>query len=80
MQLTSLGEPVNGVITTEDTISFPESTADWGTVTHYVIYDQAEGGNLLMYDELENSRRVEMNTVVVLKPGALTLTLENVTE
>ena len=37
--LTNLSEPVNGEITNEQSISFNESTASWGTITHYVIYE-----------------------------------------
>lgn len=75
VQLSNLSEPADGVITSEETITFPEATADWGTISHYVIYDAAASGNLLMYGPLDNSRRVEANTVVSFRPGGLTLTL-----
>ena len=80
VQLNGLSEPTDGVVTTTETLSFPESTSDWGTMTHYVIYDAATEGNLLMYDELENSRRVEVNTVVSFRPGGLTITLKDASD
>lgn len=78
VQLTSLSEPSEGVISSEDIITFAEATADWGTITHYVIYDAATNGNLLMYGPLENSRHVEANTVVSFRSGGLTITLADV--
>ena len=37
MKLDMLGEPAVGVVTNEANIDFNESTASWGTVTHFVI-------------------------------------------
>lgn len=50
VKLSSLGEPVDGVVTNSQAINFNESTASWGTITHFVIYDSATvgEGNLLM--------------------------------
>lgn len=77
VKLISLGEPVDGVITNSEAITFEESIEDWGTVTHFVIYDAETGGNLLMYDALTSSRTVEAATVVIIKAGSLKLTLAN---
>lgn len=77
VRLTGLSEPSNGTITNGSAISFEESTADWGTVTHFVIYDAPTGGNLLMYDALTASRTVETATVVMIKGNSLQLTLAN---
>ena len=41
VKLSSLGEPVDGVVTNSQAINFNESTASWGTITHFVIYDSA---------------------------------------
>lgn len=75
--LSSLSEPENGVIQNESEISFPESTANWGTMTHFVIYDAKTDGNLLMYENLSQSRNVEAATIVMVKTGSLKLTLAN---
>jgi len=72
-----LGAPSGGVITNDSSISFPTSTASWGTVTHYVIYDAATGGNLLMYNALTNSIAVGAYTNVVIRTGDLELTLSD---
>lgn len=75
--LSGLGEPENGVITNTTALPFPESTSDWGIMSHYVIYDNITGGNLLMFGELERTRTVEEDTIVSIKAGKLTLQLSN---
>lgn len=77
VKLENLSEPADGVITNEQTISFDESTANWGTMSHFVIYDALEAGNLLMYDTLSTPRNVEAATIVTIKANSLTLTLSN---
>lgn len=77
VKLENLSEPADGVITNEQAISFDESTANWGTMSHFVIYDVLEAGNLLMYDTLSTPRNVEAATIVTIKANSLTLTLSN---
>ena len=77
VKLENLSEPADGVITNEQAISFDESTANWGTMSHFVIYDALEAGNLLMYDNLSTPRNVEAATIVTIKANSLTLTLSN---
>ena len=77
VKLENLSEPADGVITNEQAISFDESTANWGTMSHFVIYDALEAGNLLMNDTLSTPRNVEAATIVTIKANSLTLTLSN---
>lgn len=73
IQLTSLSEPTNGTVTNTSSISFDESTSDWGIVTHYVIYDSATNGNLLMFGAFSKPRSIETSTVMTIKEGYLKL-------
>ena len=79
VQLTSLSTPSTGTITNTAAISFPESTTDWfpstNPATHYVIFDAASGGNLLMYNALTSSRIIQSGTVATIKANSLTLQL-----
>lgn len=77
--LSSLGEPTDGLVTNEQDINFDESTANWGTITHYVIYDSptTDDGNLLMYGELSTPRSVETATIMTIKSGYLKLLAQN---
>lgn len=77
VKLDTLSEPNNGIITNSVAISFDESSANWGTMTYFVIYDSLEAGNLLMYDTLSAPRNVEPTTIVTIKAGSLSLTLSN---
>ncbi len=79
IKLTGLSAPSNGVVTNTKAIDFAESTASWGTVTHFVVYDAMTGGNLLMYGSLTTSRSVETATIMTIKAGALTLSVINPT-
>ncbi len=35
-----------------------QATADWGTITHFGIFDASSGGNLLFHGALTESRTV----------------------
>ncbi len=79
VELTTLSEPNNGVVTNQYAVNFDESTASWGTVTHFVIYDSptVDAGNLLMYGELTTPRSVEASTIMTIKEGYLKLSVQN---
>lgn len=77
IKLDMLGEPAVGVVTNTANIDFNESTASWGTVTHFVIYDAQNGGNLLMYGALSTPRSVEAATFMSIKSGYLNLSIQN---
>lgn len=81
VKLTNLSEPATGVVTNSQAINFEESTASWGTVTHFVIYDSASvgEGNLLMYGQLSTPRSVEASTIMTIKEGYLNLSAQNPT-
>lgn len=78
-ELNSLSTPVDGTVTNELAINFDESEADWGTITHYVIFDSdtVDSGNLLMYGELSTPRRVEAATIMTIKENYLKLAAQN---
>ncbi len=78
-ELTGLSAPTNGVVTNTADINFDESTAGWGVITHFVIYDALTGGNLLMYGTLTVSRTVETATIMTIKANSLSLSVVNPT-
>lgn len=41
-----------------NTITFPAPTANWGTVTHFGVFDAASAGNLLYWAALTQSKTV----------------------
>lgn len=75
--LENLSAPTNGVVTNTANINFAESTASWGTITHFVIYDAEVNGNLLMYGALSTPRVVEAATVMTIRQDYLRLSAQN---
>lgn len=78
IRLNSLSSPVNGMINNTSPIAFSDSTTDWGTITHFVIYDAPTGGNLLIYNTLDKSRTIQADSRVAFKASGLRLTLKDV--
>lgn len=77
VKLDNLGTPANGVVSNTADINFAESTASWGTVSHFVVYDAQNDGNLLMYGALSTARSIEPATVMTIKTGYLKLSVQN---
>ena len=77
VELTTLGKPSGGVVTNSASVDFPESTASWGTVTHFVIYDALTGGNLLQYGQLSTPRSIEPATIMSIPANYLNLSVQN---
>lgn len=73
--LTTLSVPEDGVVSNLQDIEFPESTEDWGTVTHFVLYDAANGGHLLMGDALAKPRTIQSENQLRFKAGTLKFSL-----
>ena len=71
--------PNVGVVSNKSILTFAESTAEWGRVTHYVIYDAQTGGNLLMYSALTNPKTIEADTIATFRAGEIEMSVQNVT-
>ena len=39
-------------------VAYPAPTANWGTITHFAIFDALTGGNLLIWDALTAPRTI----------------------
>lgn len=79
VRLSSLSAPSGGEVKNSQAISFADSTTDWGQVTHFVIYDAATGGNLLIYNTLDKPRTIQSDSQVSFKVNGLELSLKDVT-
>ena len=79
IKLETLSEPTNGIITNTAAISFEESTATWGAITYFLIYDSLSAGNLLMYGSFSKTYHTESESIFTIKPGSLSLRLNNPT-
>jgi len=56
----TLGAPAGGAGATDNTatVTFPQASASWGTVTHTAIFDALTAGNLLLHGALAASKAV----------------------
>lgn len=72
-----LSEPVDGVTTNSGAVVWDEATGEWGTVTHFAIFDSAAGGRLLLGGKLPKSRLIQDGMSVVFQIGALKFTLQD---
>lgn len=70
---TNFGTASSGALTNATAITFPESTASWGTITHVCFFDQASGGSLYFWEQLPVSKAVAANTTVYFSVGSLTI-------
>lgn len=53
----------------------PNTTSDWGTVTHASVWDAVSGGNCLWHGALDTSRAVVVSDEFKIAAGNLTVTL-----
>ena len=74
---TNWGTASNGSLTNLVAITFPESSASWGTVTYVAIADAASGGNIWFYDVLSPARTVASATTVLFAIGSITVQFNN---
>jgi len=65
----SAGSKTNGT-----QITFPQAGASWGTVVAVGVYDDPTAGNLLFWADLDTSKAVAVDDIVVFDVDALTFT------
>lgn len=75
-QVITFSAPSGGTSASLGAVTFPESTASWGTVTHFGLYDSLVGGNLLFWGALVVSKTVDSGDVFTVPSGNLTVTLQ----
>jgi hypothetical protein len=63
--------PVDGATENDADVTFDVATADWGTVTHFAIFDALTVGNMLYYGTLTTARVVNSGDQAKFLAGAL---------
>lgn len=64
----------NGQTSNSSTITFATPSGNWGTVTHFGIYDATSAGNLLFWGSLTISKTINQGDTVSFPAGSLTVT------
>lgn len=73
---TTASSGTGGQTSNNGAITFPAPTANWGTVTHFGLFDASTSGNLLFWAALTASKTINNgDPAQVFAIGALTLTL-----
>lgn len=62
-------------ITNAEPIEFPTATGDWGTITHFAVFDAASGGNMLFYGALGESRNTTSGKTLRFPAGDLSASI-----
>ena len=65
-----------GLLDNAADIDFTAATGDWGTLTHFALFDAGTGGNLLAYGTLTNAKTVSSGDTVRFAAGELNVTLD----
>ena len=55
---TSASSGTSGTTSNNNPLTWTDPTADWGTITHFGIFDAATTGNLLVYGAMTTARLV----------------------
>ena len=74
-QAATFTSPSNGSSTLAADVTFPTATGNWGTVTHFGIYDASTAGNLLYHGALNNSKNIQTGDILRIQVNNLTVTL-----
>jgi hypothetical protein len=74
-QTATFGAASSGSTSNSADIEFSQATANYGTVTHFGIYDASTAGNLLFHGALTSSKTIETGDVFKIASGNLTITV-----
>ena len=64
----------SGATSNTSAIDFPAATGNWGTVSHWALFDATTGGNALIVGSFSASKTIETNDVLRIAAGDLDLT------
>lgn len=74
-QSATFGAPSNGASVTTADITFPQASANWGTVGWIGILDASTSGNLLYHTPLDTSKDIQTGDIFKISAGNLSVTL-----
>jgi hypothetical protein len=75
---TTASSGTNGTTSNNNAVTFPAPTANWGTITHFGVFDASTSGNQLFCAALTVSKTVNNGDAAPsFAAGALTIQLDN---
>jgi hypothetical protein len=64
-----------GSLDNANDITFPQATGNWGTITHFALFDAATGGNMLAHGALSQSKAIGAGDTAKFEAGDLDVSL-----
>lgn len=74
---TPKAEMVDGVVRNKEIIYFGEATGNWGTLTHYCLFNAKTGGQLIAYGPLVEPITPTAETVPLIRAHQVQITMTN---
>jgi hypothetical protein len=71
----TFGAPSNGASVNSSAVEFDQATGNWGTITHFGIFDASSSGNLLYHGALTASKAIETGDVFKFATSSVSVTL-----
>lgn len=65
-----------GVLNNASEIVFTLATGNWGTMKHFVLFDAAMGGNMLIYGSLGESKTIGSGDIARFTAGEMEVKLD----
>jgi len=75
-QAVTLAAASGGATSNSSDITFPQATANWGTITHCALFDASTGGNMLMHTALDESKTVNNGDTLKFNAGDLDISVD----
>jgi len=66
-----------GVTSNNNVITFPTPNANWGTISHFGVFDAVSSGNLLLWGPLSSSKAVFSGDAVSIQAGQLQVQMDD---
>ncbi|MHC4435726.1 MAG: phage tail fiber protein [Planctomycetota bacterium] len=66
----------NGSLDNSSDISFNQATGNWGTITHFALFDAATAGNMLAHGDLSQSKSINESDTARFEAGDLDISLD----
>jgi hypothetical protein len=70
----TFGADTDGVSTNSGAVTFTASGGNWGSITHFAIWDASSAGNSLLWSALDTSRTVNDGDSLEFASAAISVT------
>ena len=65
-----------GALDNANAVTFPEASGNWGTITHFALFDASTAGNMLAHGSLAVSKSIISGDTPNFAAGVLDVTLD----